>query len=448
MATGKTRREHWGSKIGFILAASGSAIGLGNIWRFPYVTGANGGGAFLFIYLLFVFLIGLPVMLVELSIGRHGKKNPVGAIKKISPDSKWSFVGYLGVITGIGILSYYLVVAGWTLGYFFKSLAYSLNKVHFSQFVTNAPTQSLFFVLFLALTAFVVAGGISDGIEKMTKILMPILFFLMILLIVRSMTLENSMNGLKFFIIPDFSKVTGKTFIYALGQAFFSLSLGMGAMITYGSYIDDNSNLVSSGFYVVFFDTLIAVMAGFIIFPAIGGAPSKSGPGLVFVVLKNIFLKMPMGELVAIIFFALLAIAALTSTVSLMEVAVSYLIDEKGFGRKKAVFLTSLITLLWGIPSLLSLGAVPSLTKIYKGMGFLDLMDFIFGNVSLTLGSLLLCLFIIFVWKFKNAEVELTRGFEKFKNFSILWKISIGILAPLAISIVMIYILITGETLG
>ncbi len=443
-----TKRGEWGSKVGFILAASGSAIGLGNIWRFPYITGANGGGVFLIIYLLCVFLIGFPVMLVELSIGRHGKKNPVGAIKKITPNKTWSLVGYLGVITGIGILSYYLVVAGWTIGYFFKSLTYSLNSVKFSSFVANAPTQGIFFIIFLALTAFVVAGGISEGIEKMTKILMPILFLLMVVLIVRSMTLENSMGGLKFFLIPDFSKVSAKTFIYALGQAFFSLSLGMGAMITYGSYLSDEDNLVSSAFYVVFFDTLIAVMAGFIIFPAIGGAPSKSGPGLVFVVLKDIFIKMPLGELVAVLFFALLAIAALTSTVSLLEVPVSYLIDEKGFSRKKAVFLTSIITLFLGIPSLLSLGAFPPLTNVYKGKGFLDIMDFIFGNISLTVGSFLLCLFVIYVWKFKNAEIEVLKGFKNFKKYSYLWKYAISFLAPVAILIVMLYIIITGESLG
>lgn len=452
MSASNPDRGQWSSKLTFVLAAAGSAIGLGNIWRFPYVTAENGGGAFVLIYLAVVILLGFPVMLLELSLGRFSQKNPVGAIRAVRRRTPWVIVGFLGVFTGVAILSYYTVVAGWTVGYLVKSIGFHLRTADFGTFIADAPVQLGYFAFFLIATVGVVAGGVRDGIERMTRILMPVLLVLMLLLIARSLTLDGAMAGLRFYLIPDFSKITSHTLIYAIGQGFFSLSLGMGAMITYGSYLSKRENLVSSAAWVCSFDTLIAFLAGLIIFPALGGAPAKGGPTLVFVVLIDIFNNMPLGHWAAILFFFLLAIAALTSTVSLLEVATAYLVDERNMSRRKAVWLVGGATALLGIPSALSQGAVGFLSRLIpKGdghMGFLDIMDFLFGNISLTLGALLLCLFGVYVWKMRHAVAEVVQGCEGFRSWWQLWRLALMILAPLAIGTMIVYILVTGETLG
>ena len=266
--------------MGFVLAAAGSAIGLGNIWRFPYVTGQNGGAAFVVLYIVFVILIGAPVMVAELSVGRHARLNPVGAFRKIAPKGLWYLVGFLGVATGVGILSYYSVIAGWTFGYFIKTLtgAFSTTlsseqSVHiFESFVSNPGLAIFMLFVFISLTTLVVMGGVSAGIERWVKILMPILLALLVILTIRSVTLEGAVKGLEFYLKPDFSKIHGGTVAMALGQALFSLSLGMGAMITYGSYISKQDNLMISAGWVCLFDTMIAIVAGFLIFPEIGRA--------------------------------------------------------------------------------------------------------------------------------------------------------------------------------
>ncbi|HMA76706.1 MAG TPA: sodium-dependent transporter, partial [Candidatus Krumholzibacteriaceae bacterium] len=328
-----SKRGQWGSNIGFILAAAGSAIGLGNIWRFPYVVGENGGGAFLIIYLFCILLLGLPVMLAELTLGRYSRKNPVGAFESIRPRTPWKIVGFLGVITGICILSYYSVIAGYTLGYIGKTLAG--NHADFQSFSSNPFSAISLFIIFTVITVLVVQGGIKNGIERWAKILMPLLLFLMIALIIRSVTLEGAGKGLVFYFKPDFSKVTGHTFLAAMGQAFFSLSLGMGCMITYGSYLPENSNLLLNGTSVALFDTLIALMSGLLIFPALfaSGMDPAAGPSLVFEVLPKIFSSIPGGSIIGASFFLLLSIAALTSTISLLEVATAYFVDEKGWVR-------------------------------------------------------------------------------------------------------------------
>ena len=445
-------REEWSSKLGFILAASGSAIGLGNIWRFPYITGANGGGAFVLIYLICVFVVAFPIMIVELVIGRKAKKNPVGAFKIIAPGSKWWIIGAIGVIAGFGILSYYSVVAGWTLAYIVKAVSGGLIQSSqdpasiFNHFAKNGVLQISYLFIFSAITVFVVIGGIKDGIEKAAKILLPILFILMLLLIGYVLTLPHAMEGVKFYLIPDFSKVTSHTILMAMGQAFFSLSLGMGAMITYGSYLPDNDDLFSSAFYVTFFDTLIAILSGFIIYPALGGAPSKSGPSLVFVVLVDVFKKIPFGEFIAIVFFILMAIAALTSTVSLLEVVTSYLIDEKKIERKKAAIGAGIVIALLGIPSAISLGA----NKFFTKLGFLDKMDFVFGNIFLTFGGLMMCLFVAYRWGLKCFFEHLSEGCDHVgkPHFNGWLKLAIYFICPLAIAILLLYLLITGQSLG
>ncbi|MBN2723507.1 MAG: sodium-dependent transporter [Deltaproteobacteria bacterium] len=450
------KREQWNSSLGFILAAAGSAIGLGNIWRFPYITGQNGGGTFVLLYVSIVLLIGLPVMYLELSMGRFSKRGPVGAVESIAPGSFWKFMGYLAVITGIGILSFYGVVAGWTVWYFFKAVFHGFpsgktNEL-FGEFVASGPHQIALLYIFLALTGGIVISGIKGGIEKVSSILMPILLLLLTGLIIYSMTLKGATSGLKYYLVPKSSDFTKTTFIFALGQAFFSLSLGMGAMMTYGSYLKKKENLVKAGFLVVIFDTVIALMSGLIIFPVLGGAPQKSGAGLVFVVITDLFTKLPGGRILAALFFLLLTVAALTSTISLLEVAASYLMDEHKIPRKKAATIVTFITFIVGIPSALSLGANKSLTSMIsiggQKTGFLGIMDFLFGNVSLALGGLLLILFVVFKWGIKNTEKELFRNSEKLKYLRYILRPLIWFAAPAAIALVLGFILFTGKTLS
>ncbi|MDA3864759.1 MAG: sodium-dependent transporter [Deltaproteobacteria bacterium] len=450
------QREEWNSVLGFILAAAGSAVGLGNIWRFPYIVGKNGGGNFVLLYLLIVFLLGLPVMYLELAAGRKTKRGPVGAIKALAPGSFWKFLGYLAVITGIAILSYYGVVAGWTIYYLFHSIFFGFESGNtsalFNKFTSNGLLQISLLFIFIGITTSVVFFGIKGGIEKISKVLMPLLLILMLGLIIYCFTLPNASKGLEYYFMPRFSEMNTNTFIFALGQAFFSLSLGMGAMMTYGSYLKKSEKLLNAGFVVIIFDTAIAIMAGLIIFPVIGGAPEKASAGLVFVVITDLFTKIPGGQLLAIFFFLLLSIAALTSTISLLEVAASYLIDEHKISRKKATVSIGFITFLVGIPSALSQGATSFFTKFIKigdkHLSFLDSFDFAFGNISLALGALLLVLFVIFKWKFQNAKIEIFRNQEDKLWLSYILKPLVLFAVPAAICIVLGFIIFTGKTLS
>ena len=449
-------RGQWGSRLGFILAASGSAIGLGNIWRFPYATGANGGGAFVLIYLVCTLVLGLAVMWAELAVGRATQKNPVGALRALAPRSPWVLLGYLGLLTGAAILSYYGVVAGWTLGYLYHGFRGNLSQgdpgEFFGAFVADWKQQVLYLTLFMGLTMAVVGGGVRQGIERISKVLMPLLLLMLVGLIVNALMQPQAMAGLRYYLMPDFSQVTTMTFVYALGQAFFSLSLGMGAMLTYGSYMSRKEDLAKAGIYVVLFDTAIALMAGLMIFPVLGGAPKGGGPGLVFVVLIQQFRSMPAGWLVGQIFFLLLAVAALTSTVSLLEVVVSYLVDELKLKRIVAVLLSGVGILLVGVPSALSLGAVPGFSELMtiggKPAGFLDVMNYLFGNLSLTVGALLLCLFVVLRWKPANAVAEIVSSAPWFRSLAKPWIVCVAVLCPLAVFGLLAYMLVTGQGLG
>ncbi len=439
MDVGSQQRGQWTSKIGFIFAAAGSAIGLGNIWRFPYITGQNGGAAFVFVYLMCILVIGLPYLYAELALGRYVHKNPVGAIRAIRPGSAWVLIGGLGVVTGLGILSYYAVIAGWTVGYIFKMAI--PNQITFGEFVANPYLVVSLFAFFILITILVVYGGVQNGIERWSKILMPLLFVLLLGLIVYANFLPGSGKGLAFYLKPDFSKITGKVVLAALGQAFFSLSLGMGLMITYGSYLSKEDNLISSGFYVALADTAIAIMAGLIIFPALFAMNQNpaAGPGLVFQVLPAIFLHMPGGVIVGMIFFLLLSIAALTSTISLLEVPTAYLVDEKRVARKVAVWIVGGLTFLIGLPSALSQGAVSWLSKpIVGGMEFLSLMDFVWGNISLTVGAFFLSIFVGWVWGAKHAATELQQGNPAFARWAPFWSFLIRFVTPVFIFIILL----------
>jgi NSS family neurotransmitter:Na+ symporter len=441
-----TQRGKWGSKVAFIFAATGSAIGLGNIWGFPMMVGKNGGAVFVFVYILAVALIGFTVMLAELVIGRHTQKNPVGAFALIKPGTPWKVIGYLGIVTGTCILSYYSVIAGWTAGYFIKMVSgvfkgqvtSQLTDKIFTDFTAD-PVQTIFFLfVVIALTTFVISRGVKGGIERWTKILMPLLFLLIIFLAVKALTLPGAGKGISFYLNPDFSKLNGKVILFALGQAFFSLSLGMGTMITYGSYISKSDNLVSSAAWVSFSDTMIAILAGIIIFPtlfAIPGISPSEGEGLVFKVFPLIFSQITGGYLFGMLFFILLFVAALTSTISLLEVPVAYFVDEKKWNRKKAAIIMGLAAFLLGIPSALSSGGL----EFFKKIGFMTKMHIIFGVISLAVGALLICLFLGWAWGTRSAVKEVLSGKSKFM-IQKFWVFSVKFLSPIVIIIILIFI--------
>lgn len=439
-------RGSWGSKIAFIFAASGSAIGLGNIWRFPMVVGQNGGAVFVFVYILAVVFIGFTVMLAELTIGRNAQRNPVGAIEHIKPRSPWKGIGFLGILTGICILSFYSVVAGWAAGYLIKTasgafkgnLTGQMADKIFTDFSSNPFQVILFLFLVICITAYIISRGVKGGIERWTKVLMPILFLLIVFLAIRALTLPGAEKGLSFYLKPDFSKLNGTVILFALGQAFFSLSLGMGTMITYGSYIPKSDNLVSSAGWVCFSDTLIALLAGIIIFPtlfAIPGVEPTAGSGLVFKVFPLIFSKITGGQIFGTLFFTLLLVAAITSTISLLEVPVAYFVDERNWSRKKAAYLVGGFSFLIGIPSALSSGGLKLFTKI----DFMGKMNFIFGNFTLAFGAFLICLFLGYIWGVKKAFSEIASGNTHFR-LRPLWTFSIKFLSPIAIIIILFFI--------
>jgi len=440
-------RGNWGSRVGFILAAAGSAIGLGNIWRFPYITGKNGGALFVLIYIGAVLILGLPVMLAEFSLGRATAKNPVGAFAAIRPNSIWHWTGYLGVITGVMILSFYSVIAGWTLGYCFKSLRGQFSRIDkgeasaiFSRFIASPWLQILLLAIFMFLTVTIVVKGVAAGLEKYSKILMPALFLIMILLMVRSLTLPGAEKGLLFYLKPDFAKINGRVFLEAVGQAFFSLSLGMGTMLTYGSYLGKKENLVSSAAWVATLDTTVAILAGFIIFPALFSqnmAPDQ-GPGLVFNILPVIFAHMPGGMWFGALFFVLLAVAALTSTISILEVPVAFLIDEKKWPRRKASWLMGAFAFAFGVPSALAGGGSSFFSRLpILHVDFLSLWDKIWGNVALSVGAFFIAVFVAHVWKTANALNEITAGGARFR-LAKFWVLAIKYVCPLLILVVLV----------
>ena len=443
-------RDTWGSKLAFVLAAAGSAIGLGNIWGFPTVAGQNGGAAFLLIYLLAVAFIGAPVMLAELIVGRRTGRNPVGAFKALAPDSAWVVVGGIGVLTGLMILSFYSVIAGWTLAYIEKTVVGTFGPgadtaAIFAE-VASSPLQAIgWHLAFMILTVYVVLGGVRDGIERWTKVLMPVLFVLLVLLAIRAVTLSGAGAGLEFYFKPDFSKVTGAVVLAAIGQAFFSLSLGMGAMITYGSYVSKKDDLVSSAGWVTGFDTTIAILAGLIIFPTLfhaGLEPGEGGPGMVFVVLTSLLSQIPPAPLGGIVFgtgfFVLLAIAALTSSVSLLEVVTSWAVDERGWTRRKAAITLGTAAFLVGVPSALANGAVGWLSSLPGvGLDFLSFLFTVFGQYSLVVGALLISVFVGWVWGVRAAGEEVKANDGTF-SLGRLWGFLIRFVCPIAITAILV----------
>ncbi|HSF15692.1 MAG TPA: sodium-dependent transporter [Vicinamibacteria bacterium] len=440
-------RGTWGSRTGFILAAAGSAVGLGNIWGFPTQVGQGGGAVFVLVYLCCVFFVCAPIFISELLLGRGSEKGPVGAFRSFAPGTKWWMVGALGVMTGVGILSFYSVIAGWTVAYIgfmgFGNVGSTAEEIasFFGSFTANGPANIGLTFFFLVLTAACILGGVREGIERVTKALMPLLIILLLILAVRALTLPGAAEGLAYYMKPDFSKLGNfRVVTGALGQAFFSLSLGMGALITYGSYMNRRDNLGVSALWVVAIDTMIALLAGFIIFPTgfsiAGFDPSASGPGLIFQVLPQLFATLPGGRLFGMAFFILLATAALTSTISLLEVPVSHFIDEYRWRRKKAVIVLTLFTFVLSIPSALGNGAVDFLTNLPLG-GFLGLMATIWNNYSLPIGGFLVSIFVAYFLGIDKALRELTAENAWFPSTA-LWGFLIRFVCPVAIAIIIL----------
>lgn len=398
-------RVNFGSRIGVILASAGSAVGLGNIWRFPYEAGQHGGAAFILIYLLCVLFMGMPVMISEFLIGRRSRANTAGAYRILAPGTPWRWVGFLGVLTGFLILSYYSVVAGWTLEFIVEAGTNNFAgktapdfSASFASFLQEPVLPVVWTACFLVLTHFVVVRGVKKGIERSSKLLMPLLFILVIVLAVCSVSLPRSEKGLLFLFRPDFSKVTSDVVLGAMGQAFYSLSLGMGCLCTYASYFSRDTNLAKTAGSVGVIDTCVAVLAGIIIFPAafsVGISPD-AGPGLIFITLPNVFQQAFAGVPVlsyifSLMFYILLALAALTSTISIHEVVTAYLHEEFHLSRTRAATLVTAGCLLLGAACSLSMGVWSDFT--IAGMNLFNLFDFTTTKIMLPLGGMLICLF-------------------------------------------------------
>ncbi|NLJ77853.1 MAG: sodium-dependent transporter [Tissierellia bacterium] len=438
-------REGFKTSFGLLAAAIGSAVGLGNIWRFPYITGIYGGGAFLIVYLLCVAIIGIPVMIAEFIIGREGKRNAIGSYHRLAPEEPWFISGVLGVGAAFLILSFYGVVAGWTLEYIVSA---ALNKFaglgaegvesYFVGFISDPVKPIIWQIIVMGITSFVVASGVEKGIEKISKILVPLLLLIIIILDIRAITLPGGKPGLDFLLKPNFAELSREGILAALGHAFFSLSLGMGIMITYGSYIPRDENLSMTSLNISIADTLIAVLAGVAIFPVVFafGIEPGSGAGLVFITLPNVFVQMPGGYIFSIMFFTLLALAATTSTISLLEAVVAYVMERFGMGRVKATMITALLITLVGMVASLSNGPLGSIQLF--GDNIFDFLDNMTADFFLPISAFISSIFV--GWRLDKSIVEkqLTNNgtiqVQYVKALSFLFRI----VSPVAILIVFI----------
>jgi len=436
------QREHWASKIGFVLAAAGSAVGLGNIWRFPYKAGEYGGGAFVVVYIISVILIGIPVMIAEFIIGRSAQKSPVGAFRALRDSRYWPLVGWLGLMTGFIILSYYNVVGGWILKYIVVSCVSGYQNgtaaVRFEGFLASPGEQVLWLALYSLVNIFIVRRGISSGIEKWSKILLPALLVILLSLMVNSLLTPGAWQGFCFLLKPDFAKLSREGILEALGHAFFSLSLGMGAMLTYGSYLDKDTNISSSALWITLLNTVYAIMAGLMIFPIVftyNVAPA-CGPALFFITLPEIFSRMPGGQIVGLLFFLLVAFAAVTSSISLLEVVVSFFIDELGWTRKRSDYALGAIIFLFGIPAALSFNVWKNI--LLFGKTIFDSLDVLATNYMLPVGGLLIAIFAGWVLTHGEKEAEIKRVENAFHFYDI-WHVLITYVTPVALGIVLLY---------
>lgn len=442
-------RDNFGSRFGALVAMAGSAVGLGNLWRFPYLVGENGGAAFIIVYIILCFVLCLPIFISEFVIGRRSQRNAFAAFRDLSGGSRWKWVGVITIVVPMIVLSYYSVIGGWSVDYLMKATTLSFtgnadNAKMFSTLVTSTWTPLIAHTVFLFLTAIIVAFGIKGGIEKFSKVMMPLLFLIVLAIAVYALTLPGAQKGVDYLFNPDFSKITGKTLAAALGQAFFSLSLGFGTILTYASYVSKKDNIMLQSTATAVFDLMFALIAGLAIMPAVFafGLEPDNGPGLVFETLPRVFGQMPAGGLIAILFFVALLVAAITSSISMMEVAVSYLVEEKKIPRKWACFI--IFAICWVVGAICSLSFGP-LSHIKIGGGNLfDFFDNLSSNILMTLGSLLTVLFI--GWRLKKTDVydEFTNGgtlTRSVRLFGVLWFL-IRYICPIVIAFIFVYGLI------
>lgn len=446
----KNNRANFGSKLGVILASAGSAVGLGNIWRFPFETGNHGGAAFILIYLGCVLFFGIPIMVAEFSIGRHSRANTAGAYQKLAPGTHWRWVGRMGVLAGFLILGYYSVVAGWTLEYIVQAgtnafAGQSANDfiASFNGFIAHPWRPALWMVVFMLMTHFIIVKGVEKGIEKSAKIMMPMLFLLLIVLAVCSVSLPSARAGIEFLLKPDFSKVNGNVLLGAMGQAFFSLSLGMGCLCTYASYFRNDTNLPKTALNVGWIDTMVAILAGFIIFPAAFsvGIQPDAGPSLLFITLPNVFQQafgnLPwLAVILSIMFYMLLALAALTSTISLHEVVTAYLHEEFNLTRGRAAKLVTAGCTFLGVLCSLSLGVGKELTVF--GLTLFDLFDFLTAKIMLPLGGFFIAIFTGWYLDKRIVWEEVSNNGTLPKVVYRIWLFLLKYIAPIGIGFIFI----------
>ena len=445
-----TERASFGSKLGVVLATAGSAVGLGNIWRFPYMTGDNGGAVFIIIYIVCVLMLGIPCMVSEFIIGRHGAANTARAYDRMAGGKAWKYVGYLGVMTGFLISGYYVVVSGWCLQYIFGSAVGTLNgdtahvTNYFKEFASHPVKPIITTLAFLIITHFVIVRGVRNGIERMSKLMMPLLFILLLVLVVASCLLPGAGKGISFLFKPDFGKMDRGVFLEALGQSFYSLSIAMGCICTYASYFSRHTNLFKSALQISVVDCLVAILAGLMIFPAafsVGVAPD-SGASLVFITLPNVFQQafasMPvLGSVVSVMFYVLLSVAALTSLISLHEVSTAFLQEEMKMSRSRAAMMVTAACMVMGVFCSLSCGAWDGLT--FFGMSLFDIFDMVTGQFFLPIGGLLTCIFLGWVAPKQVVRDEFTNWGTLKGTFFQLYLFLVRFICPLSILLIFLH---------
>jgi len=444
----------WSSRWAFILAATGSAVGLGNIWRFPYLTGENGGGAFVLVYLACVLLVGIPIMMAEILLGRRGRQSPINTMETLAEEEglsrHWHLLGWMGVLAGFIILSYYSVIAGWTLSYILKtgSGAFidadaALTQGIFTDLISDPKKLLLWHSIFILMSVVIVARGVKNGLEQAVKILMPALFILLLIMVGYAMSTEKFLEGISYLFIPDFDALADKNFfsdifLPALGQAFFSLSIGMGAIMIYGSYLPKEASIANSCFTIAIADTMVALLAGIAIFPIVFsyGLEPAGGPGLIFITLPIAFGQMPFGTFFGSLFFILLLFAAWTSGISLLEPAVTWLVENKNMGRIKAAALAGVITWLLGIVTVLSFNDWAfsfSFAGSIKENGLFDIFDILTSNIMLPLGGLLVAIFA--AWQMSESSTVEELGLGEGRAYQA-WRFAVRYIAPAGVLII------------
>ena len=445
-----SERGNFGSKVGIVLATAGSAVGLGNVWRFPYMTGENGGAAFIFLYIVCILILGVPGMISEFIVGRHAQTNAARAYDKLSNGRPWKLVGYLGILTSTIILGFYAVVAGWCLQYLFASIVGQVNgdahyvKNYFQEFSSDPVEPVLWGVYFILITHWVVVRGVKAGIEKASKLLMPILLVLLVVIVIASCLLPGAIEGIKFLLMPDFSQVDSHVLLESLGQAFFSLSLGTACLCTYASYFTSDTKLLHSAGQIALLDTLIAILAGLMIFPAAAsvGVSPDSGPSLIFITLPNVFQQAfgsipAVGYVIGVMFYALLVFAALTSTISMHEIGTAFFTEELQLPRRKAAWVITVATAVICIFCALSVGAYPWIKVM--GMSLMDFCDQLTANVMLPLGGMLTCLFVGWYIPRQVVHDEFTNHGSVANRFFSIFIFAVRYVCPIGIALVFLH---------